>query len=126
MDKEIILVGGFHEIIELCEEIGYKIIGIIDNNLKESYWGYPIIGTDNMIKIISQNYKHIPLVITPDFPSTRKKLFLEYSKYGFEFETIISPTAKISKSSSNWYRSQLFKHQVNVSYKCKNWKFYKT
>ena len=88
MDKEIILVGGFHEIIELCEEIGYKIIGIIDNNLKESYWGYPIIGTDNVIKIISQNYKHIPLVITPDLPATRKKLFLEYSKDGFEFMTV--------------------------------------
>jgi UDP-N-acetylbacillosamine N-acetyltransferase len=114
MDKEIILVGGFHEIIELCEEIGYKIIGIIDNNLKESYWGYPIIGTDNMIKIISQNYKHIPLVITPDFPSTRKKLFLEYSKYGFEFETIISPTAKISKSSIIG-TGAIIQHQVNVS-----------
>jgi sugar O-acyltransferase (sialic acid O-acetyltransferase NeuD family) len=114
MDKEIILVGGFHEIIELCEEIGYKIIGIIDNNLKESYWGYPIIGTDNMIKIISQNYKHIPLVISPDLPSIRKKLFLEYSEYGFEFETIISSSAKISKSSIIG-TGAIIQHQVNVS-----------
>ena len=114
MDKEIILVGGFHEIIELCEEIGYKIIGIIDNNLKETYWGYPIIGTDDMIKNLTRKYKNIPLVITPDLTSIRKKLFLEYSKYAFEFETIISPTAKISKSSII-RTGAIIQHQVNVS-----------
>ena len=114
MNKEIILVGGFHEIIELCEEIGYKIIGIIDNNLKETYWGYPIIGTDDMIKNLTRKYKNIPLVITPDLTSTRKKLFLEYSKYGFEFETIISPMARISKSSIIG-TGAIIQHQVNVS-----------
>jgi sugar O-acyltransferase (sialic acid O-acetyltransferase NeuD family) len=114
MNKEIILVGGFHEIIELCEEIGYKIIGIIDNNLKETYWGYPIIGTDDMIKNLTRKYKNIPLVITPDLTSTRKKLFLEYSKYGFEFETIISPMARISKSSIIG-AGAIIQHQVNVS-----------
>jgi len=114
MNKQIILVGGFHEIIELCEEIGYKIIGIIDNNLQETYWGYPIIGTDDMIKNLTRKYKNIPLVITPDLTSIRKKLFLEYSKYGFEFETIISPMARISKSSIIG-TGAIIQHQVNVS-----------
>jgi len=114
MNKQIILVGGFHEIIELCEEIGYKIIGIIDNNLQETYWGYPIIGTDDMIKNLTQKYKNIPLVITPDLTSIQKKLFLEYSKYGFEFETIISPMARISKSSIIG-TGAIIQHQVNVS-----------
>ena len=76
MNKKIILVGGFHEIIELCEEIGYKIIGIIDNNLRETYCGYPIIGTDDMIRNLIQKYKHIPLIITPDLPFSRKILYL--------------------------------------------------
>ena len=111
MDKQIILVGE-HGNNWIVRRIGYKIIGIIDNNLKVT--GLSIIGPDNMIKIISQDYKHIPLVITPDLPSTRKKLFLEYSKYGFEFETIISPTAKISKSSIIG-TGVIIQHQVNVS-----------
>ncbi len=114
MNKEIILVGGFHEIIELCEEIGYKIIGIIDNNLKETYRGYQIIGTDNMVENISLRYKDIPLVISPDIPSIREKLFLMYSEYRFKFETIISPSAKISKSSVIG-TGVIIQHQVNVS-----------
>jgi len=114
MNREIILIGGFHEIIELCEEIGYKIIGIIDNNLEETYLGYPIIGTDDMAEIIFRKYGNTPLVITPDLPSIRKKLFLKYSKFKFSFETIISPTAKISKSSAIGTGS-IIQHQVNVS-----------
>lgn len=114
MNREIILIGGFHEIIELCEEIGYKIIGIIDNNLEETYLGYPIIGTDDMAEIIFRKYGNTPLVITPDLPSTRKKLFLLYSKYSFKFETIISPSAKISKSSIIG-TGAIIQHQVNVS-----------
>lgn len=31
--KDVILVGGFQEMIELCEECGVNIVGIIDRNL---------------------------------------------------------------------------------------------
>ena len=37
MDKDVILVGGFHEVIELCEKAGYNIVGIIDSHLHDSY-----------------------------------------------------------------------------------------
>ena len=33
MDKDVILVGGFHEVIELCEKAGYNIVGIIDSGI---------------------------------------------------------------------------------------------
>ncbi|KUK56789.1 MAG: Putative capsular polysaccharide related hexapeptide transferase family protein, partial [Bacteroidetes bacterium 38_7] len=100
MDKKIILVGGFHEIIELCENLGYTIIGIIDNNIKDSYLNYPILGTDDEANTLFMKYGSIPLVITPDLPIIREKLFKHYSDIGFSFETIISSHAKISKSSS--------------------------
>ena len=46
MVNKVILVGGFHEMIELCEDCGYSIVGIIDNTISTNYWNYPIIGTD--------------------------------------------------------------------------------
>lgn len=99
MDKKIIIVGGFHEIIELCEELKYSIVGIIDNTLKGKYLGYPIIGNDSDASMLFKTFYNLPLVITPDTPLLREKLFGYYSKIGFRFETIISAKAKISKSA---------------------------
>ncbi len=100
MGKNLIIVGGFHEIIELCEELGYSIIGIIDNILKGQYLGYQIIGSDNEANQLFKKFNKIPLVITPDSPPVREKLFKLYSDIGFTFETIVSTRAKISKSAS--------------------------
>ena len=97
--KDIILVGAFREVIELCEECGIRIAGIIDNNLTGSFLGIPIIGTDNDANSLFQDYSHCQLVITPDLPKVRKKLFHLYRQVGFEFATIISPKADISRSA---------------------------
>ena len=35
----IIMVGGFHEMVELCEDCGLNIIGIIDNKMSGIYEG---------------------------------------------------------------------------------------
>lgn len=100
MGKKIIIVGGFHEIIELCEENNYEILGIIDNFINDYYYlGYKIIGKDEDGVNIFTKYKDIPLVITPDSVDVREKLFTYYSTIGFKFETIISKNAKISKSA---------------------------
>lgn len=97
--KKVILVGGFHEIIELCEDLGYVIVGIIDNILKNQILGYKVIGSDNDAASLSESYLNIPLVITPDSPIVRLQLFNLYSELGYSFETIISTRAKISKSA---------------------------
>jgi len=124
MDKKIILIGGFHEIIELCEEIGYIIVGIIDNNLKKSFMGYPIIGTDEDAETLYEKYGRLPLVITPDLPYLREKLYVKYLNIGYKFETIISPSAKISKSSLIGVGS-IIQHGVNISACVKIGKFVK-
>lgn len=99
MNKEIIIVGGFSEMIELCVECDYSIIGIIDNNLnlQDSYLGYSIIGRDDDAKKLYKKYKTIPLVLSPDSPLIRNNLFTYYSEFGFTFESVVSPSAKLQK-----------------------------
>jgi sugar O-acyltransferase (sialic acid O-acetyltransferase NeuD family) len=114
MDKKVILVGGFHEIIELCEEIGLDIIGIFDNYLTGKYLGYPILGTDENAEKIFKQYANIPLVITPDIPAVRENLFDLYAGIGYKFKTLISPYAKISKTAIIG-EGAVIQHGVNVS-----------
>jgi len=96
---DAILIGGFIEIIELCELCNINILGIIDNKIEKEYCGYPILGNDNDAKQLSYRFKKIPLILTPDLPATRKKLAYYYSSLGFSFLNLISPRATVSKSS---------------------------
>lgn len=97
MNKKLIIVGAFHEMIELCENAGYDIVGIIDNEKKKEFLSYPIIGKDEEAESLYAKYKDISLVISPDAPLIREKLVNLYLKIGFNIETVISPTAMISK-----------------------------
>lgn len=114
MKKKVILVGGFHEIIELCEELDFNIIGIFDNNLKDQFLGYKILGEDKEAETLLDSYKKIPLIITPDSPTVRSRLFQLYSKLGYSFETIISKNARISKSAKIG-EGTIIQDGVNVS-----------
>ena len=98
--KEIILVGGFHEMIELCEDAGFNIIGIIENELTGEYFGYPIIGTDIDAISLYKQYPNCQVVITPDSPRLRKRLVNIYRAAGFSFATIIHPAATVSRFST--------------------------
>ena len=98
-NKDIVLVGAFHEIIELCEDCGYSIAGIVDNSITGSYLGIPIIGTDNDAASLFDAYSSCQIVITPDNPMVRKKLVALYSRVGFDFATVVSPKATVSRSA---------------------------
>lgn len=97
--NRVILVGGFHEIIELAEENSIEIIGIIDKQGHGSYRKYNIICDDENAISLDNYYKKIPIIITPDKPDIRKKLYDYYSKLGFVFSSLISNKASISKSA---------------------------
>lgn len=99
MSNKVIIVGGFHEIIEICNLKGIEIIGIIDNKLCQQYSGIPILGNDDECQNIHSKYKSIPVVITPDNPLIRKKLFDIYSAAGYGFYSLVHPTAIISPSA---------------------------
>lgn len=96
--KKIILIGGFQEIIELCELAGYEVVGIIDNN-PNTNCEHAIIGTDSNAYEVFRKYPDIPVAIVPDDPSVRKKLVNHYSAIGFKFENLISPKAILSRSA---------------------------
>ena len=124
MDKDVILVGGFHEIIELCEKSGYKIKGIIDGQLQDSYFGYPVIGSDSDAQALYPKYGHCKLVITPDSPKIREKLVNFYRTIGYNFATIISPLANVSKYATIG-QGTIIQDGVNVSAATKIGKFVK-
>lgn len=98
MNKKVILIGGFHETIELCELCGFEIAGIIDSNLTGTYYGYTILGNDKSASSLFNEYKNIPVIVTPDKPEVRKKIVQYYSEIGFSFYNLISPKAELSKS----------------------------
>lgn len=97
MKTDVILVGGFHEMIELCEDCGYNIVGIIDNELTGIYYGYPIIGKDKDAKALFPQYGKARIIVTPDSPKLRKKLVGNYKSIGYNFITVISPQSKVSR-----------------------------
>ena len=94
--NDIILIGAFHEMIELCKAAKKNIIGIIDNNMTTEYMNIKILGSDKDAEKIIANYRNVPFVITPDSPRIREKLFLHYTNLGAQFATIIHPNANIS------------------------------
>lgn len=98
--KKIILVGGFSEIIELCELSNVEITGIIDNQLQGKYRGYKIIGTDRDACKLFKRFNKFPVVISPDMPRVRRQLSELYEKIGFDFCNLIHPLSTISKSAS--------------------------
>lgn len=97
MKNDVILVGGFHEMIELCENCGLNVVGIIDNDLDGDYLGIPVLGKDQDANGLFAQYADCGIVLTPDSPSIRKKLALHYESIGYRFISVISPYARISK-----------------------------
>lgn len=112
--SSIILVGGFIEVIELCEEEGYEIRGIIDYTEKTHILGYPVLGNDNDIIMSAAKYRDSKLVLVPDSPILRSKLYMAYSDSGFHFKSVISSRAHISKSA-NIGEGCFISHGCNIS-----------
>ena len=94
--SNVIIVGAFHEIIELVQSCDFIIEGLIDNNKSGSYLNYPIIGTDDLAHSLCNK----EIIITPDTPRIRKKLVKIYLKTGIAFPKIISSYAIISASAT--------------------------
>lgn len=124
MTKKAIIVGAFHEIIELAEESGVQILGLIDNEKSGVYRNYPVICNDINASKLSSEYKLIPLIITPDLPSIRNSLSLLYKDLGFNFFTLISKGAKISKSGKIGVGT-VIQNSVNISSEVNLGKFVK-
>lgn len=115
--KDIILIGAFHEMVELCEDSGLRIAGIIDNECKGDYYGYPVIGTDADAAQIHLEYPECCAVLTPDPPGTRRKLVGIYRAAGFSFINVIHPGATVSRYARIG-EGTIIQNGVNVSANC--------
>jgi len=101
MKTRLIIIGGFTEIIDLCEDNDIEIVGLIDSkSYQRNKLPYKIIGVDNDADVIFRNFPNIPLIISPDKPKTRQTIYSHYDKYGFSFYTLSSRRSYISKSAS--------------------------
>ncbi|MEJ5961274.1 DapH/DapD/GlmU-related protein [Pedobacter immunditicola] len=114
MKNEIIIVGAFHEIIELAEDLNISILGLIDNEKVGLYRNYPILATDATSNDLSPEIKEVPIVITPDGPALRMKLSVMYKKFGYTFSSLVAIGAKVSKSAFIG-NGVIIQHGVNVS-----------
>jgi len=97
MKTKVILIGGFHETIELIEKSGVDLMGIVDQS-KPTGLKYPYLGTDHEF-VERGKYKDLKIIIAPDLPEIRSKLADYYITNGYTLTTLavgyISPSAKI-------------------------------
>ena len=114
MKTDVILVGGFHEIIELCEECELNVVGIFDNKLEGFYCGVPVLGKDDDAEKLFLQYANCKLIIVPDAPAIREKMVQHYQSIGYGFATVISPYAHISKTAEIGEGS-IIQSGVNIS-----------
>ena len=99
--KRVIIVGGFLEIFELCELSGHEIIGYIDISPLKQEVNYPWLGVDDDAKTIYEKVgADIAVVITPDAPPVRAKLFSKYQDIGYAVASLVSPKALISPTAT--------------------------
>ncbi|QKJ26303.1 sugar O-acyltransferase [Aliarcobacter cibarius] len=106
MKEKIVLIGGgghCHSVIDVIEQTNrYEIVGIVDTkeNIGKKILDYEIIACDDDLETIFKTCRKA--VITIGHIKTnelRKKLFGKAKNIGFDFPTIISPLAYVSKHS---------------------------
>jgi UDP-perosamine 4-acetyltransferase len=97
--RQIILVGAFVEIVELCDLLNVEIVGIIDNVCTDPFLGRPILGTDNEADKILARHPAVPIHVTPDSPKLRSELSARYSRFGASLATLVHPEAFLAPST---------------------------
>lgn len=107
MKPQIILIGGgghCKSVIDAIEMEGtYTIAGIIDQKefIGHEVLGYKIIGCDNDLKDVFQQFKFAVVTVGQiRSPDLRIKLFNQLQSIGFETPSIISPRAYVSKHAT--------------------------
>ncbi len=95
----IILVGAFSEIIELCTAAAITIVAVIDDRLTGTHFGYPIAGNDQDAPGLLAMHLGVPVHVTPEGPSVRRRLAERYEALGFKLATLVHPTAIIAPSA---------------------------
>jgi sugar O-acyltransferase (sialic acid O-acetyltransferase NeuD family) len=97
--NKVIIIGAFSEIFELCDLCGLDVVGYIDDKQYNGARGIRWLGRDSDAEMIINKNPQAQFVITPDMPSIRRRIYLQYKEIGASFITVISPYAYVSKSA---------------------------
>lgn len=100
MTRRMVLVGAFHEIVELCEACDVQIAGIFDQEVEGDFMGHKILGRDEDARRLADRFRDVPVLIVPDAPAVRRKLATYYLSLGYRPGSLVAPTAVVSKSAS--------------------------
>jgi len=116
---KIILIGGFSEIFELCEECGFDILGYVDEDSavdRLKRYSYELLGSDSGFPF--DVYKSaVSFFISPDSPSVREKIYQWTQFYGLTYARLISPQSRVSRTALIGHGSCL-QYGTNVSASC--------
>ena len=96
---QVILVGAFSEIVELCEAAGIGIAALIENRPDAESFGLPITGTDAEAAAILAAHPGVPVFVTPDRPALRAQLTEHYLALGAQLATLVHPRAFVARSA---------------------------
>jgi len=106
MKEKIILIGGgghCRSAIDVIEQTNkYEIIGIVDTkeNIGKKVFDYKIIGCDDDLETLFATCKNALITVGQIKSNTiRIKIYNRLKDIGFDFPTIISPLAYVSKYS---------------------------
>jgi len=103
MDKILLIGAGGHALscIDVIETGGqFEIVGLVekDESMTNANLGYSIIGTDNDLKGLRQQYNNVFITVGQiKSAEIRIKLFQMLKKLDFKLPVIISPQAYVSK-----------------------------
>jgi sugar O-acyltransferase (sialic acid O-acetyltransferase NeuD family) len=103
MDKILLIGAGGHArscIDVLEEENQFEIAGLIEKgeSISNESLGYPVIGTDDDLKVLRQQYKNALITVGQiKSPKIRIKLFQLLKKLDFTLPAILSPKSYVSK-----------------------------
>ncbi|HXS60906.1 MAG TPA: acetyltransferase [Candidatus Sulfopaludibacter sp.] len=121
-NRSVILIGGFIEIIELLLNNCYNIAGIVDksiDNISVHYRNsFQYLGDDEKVISLINNNKigNIQILLSPDLPEVREKLYNFYEIKNIKHINLISLKANISSSSKIQEESSIIIQDfVNVS-----------
>ena len=103
MDKILLIGAGGHAcscIDVLEEENQFKIAGLIEKgeSISNESLGYPVIGTDDDLKVLRQQYKNALITVGQiKSPKIRIKLYQLLKELDFTLPVIVSSQAYVSK-----------------------------
>ena len=103
MDKILLIGAGGHArscIDVLEEENQFEIAGLVEKgeSISNESLGYPVIGTDDDLKVLRQQYKNALITVGQiKSPKIRIKLYQLLKELDFTLPVIVSPHAYVSK-----------------------------